>query len=282
MSLKRAIANLLDRSGGRSLLGLLATRVARRHTGADVRIFYDKLWVHQVEGTIIPDGRAFTYHAGMFRHWPDEVSQHLANARDWWFQHYTPQPGHVIVDIGAGRGEDVLAFSRAVGPTGRVLAIEAHPGTFELLHHFCRLNNLANVTPLHVAVLDKPGTVTITETEAWEANTVMSGHNESGIRVPAITLKAICDQENVVNIDFVKMNIEGAEKAAIIGMDEMIDNVRTICVACHDFRADSGDGEHFRTRRVVEDYLSSKGFRLFSRPSHSVPYVRDHIFGVRV
>ena len=49
----------------------------------------------------------------------------------------TLPPKAAILDIGAGVGEDTLAFSKDVGPGGRVLSVEAHPGTFRMLEKTC-------------------------------------------------------------------------------------------------------------------------------------------------
>ena len=61
---------------------------------------------------------------------------------------------------------------------------------------------------------------------------------------------------------------QGAQKAAV-------------CVACHDFRADRGEGEEFRTRPFAETFLRQHGFEIFRRESHPDPYVRDHLLGLR-
>jgi hypothetical protein len=77
------------------------------------------------------------------------------------------------------------------------------------------------------------------------------------------------------------MNTEGAERRALLGMESVIPSVRQICVACHDFRADHGDGEQFRTRAFVAQFLIDHGFTLSSRPHDSRDYVRDHVFELR-
>ena len=41
--------------------------------------------------------------------------------------HYTPREGDVVVDIGAGIGTELAQWLELVGPTGRVLMIEADP-----------------------------------------------------------------------------------------------------------------------------------------------------------
>src|SRR4030095_12023579 len=63
----------------------------------------------------------------------------------WGFQ---PTRGDVIVDVGAGVGEETLPFSRAVGDEGTVFCIEAHPRTFRCLQKLIHYNRLHNVIPV--------------------------------------------------------------------------------------------------------------------------------------
>src|SRR5262249_28771856 len=155
----------------------------------------------------------------------------------------------VILDVGAGRGEDVLPFSQKVGTTGKIVAIEAHAATYNHLIRLCRWKRLNNVVALNVAAMDMPGTVHIEDGEIWEGNTVR--RDGTGIPVRATTLDAICKEQHIHHVDFVKMNIEGSEAAALLGMSEMLGRTQTICVCCHDFRADNGYGEEYRTRDFV-------------------------------
>ena len=84
-----------------------------------------------------------------------------------------------------------------------------------------------------------------------------------------------------VEIPFLKMNIEGAERHALLGMEASLQRTEENCGACHDFRADWGRGEHFDTRTFVEKFLTDHGFKISSRPNDPREYVRDHIFGIR-
>ena len=103
-----------------------------------------------------------------------------------------------------------------------------------------------------------------------------------GTKVQGETLYQICDREAVEEISLIKMNIEGAERYALLGMQSVIRRTGTICVACHDFLADLGHGEEFRTRAFVEGFLIDQGFKLASRRDDPRDWVRDHIFGLRV
>jgi FkbM family methyltransferase len=282
LSYKKALIRLLDRPGGRFLLGKIATGFLRKINGEGVEIAYvDGLWTRRVGSAFFPDGLRFDYTYADFDSWKRQAEIYASDTKEYWLQHYHPQEGDVIVDVGAGRGEDTVTFSRAVGETGRVIAIEAHPVTFALLKNFCRLNCLTNVTTLQLALMDKLGTVRIAESESWLENAIEYAEGSSGIPAQAATLKDLCEQYGLKDIAFLKMNIEGAERYALLGMEPVMQRIRQICVACHDFRFDRGDGEQFRTRAFVEQFLAEHGFTLASRPDDPRIGIRDHIFGLR-
>jgi FkbM family methyltransferase len=241
------------------------------------------MWLHQLDSLIIPDGPRFTYRKDTYKSWKDQVSDYFKNAEDYWFSEHRPKAGDVIIDIGAGRGEDTLAFSTAVGPTGRVIAIEADPFSYRLLERFCALNQLTNVEPIHVALMDRPGAVTIAETSTlWEGNTAGWSSDKDGANVEAKTLDQLCSELSIAKVDYLKMNIEGAERFALIGGRETLRQVDALCVCAHDFRAEWGDGESYRTRAFVEGFLSECGFTLKRRADDQRDYVRDHMHGRRI
>jgi FkbM family methyltransferase len=284
LSYKRTLARLLDRPGGRFLLGKIATWYLQRIIGEGVNIaFVEGMWTRLIGSHFFPDGPKFNYVYSDFDNWLRQAEVYASETKEYWLQHYRPQEGDVIVDVGAGHGEDTLTFSRAVGETGRVIAIEAHPLSFEILKNFCRLNRLSNVTLLQLALMDKPGTVRIAESESsWMENTIESGEESTGVSVRATTFADVCRQQGLNDITFLKMNIEGAERDALLGLEPVIKQIRQICVACHDFRYARGHGEQFRTRALVERFLAEHSFTVASRPDDPRDYVRDHIFGLRI
>jgi SAM-dependent methyltransferase len=64
------------------------------------------------------------------------------------------QPGMQVADIGAGSGYYSELLSRAVGPMGRVYAVDIQPGMIRLIEERARRRNLTNVTPVLGAVAD--------------------------------------------------------------------------------------------------------------------------------
>ncbi|OAI44822.1 hypothetical protein AYO42_00455 [Rhizomicrobium sp. SCGC AG-212-E05] len=279
MTLKRLFIRLLDRPVLRPLLSIIGSAKARQLLGPDVQIGFSDVWYHRVGGYAVPDGPAFGYYEPDILAWKTEVPTYFSNAEEFWLRSYRPKEGDIVVDIGAGRGEDALPFSEAVGPTGRVLAVEAHPATFERLKLFCALNKLANVEPVHTAIMDKPTVVHMDDADNWEDSSVLAP--AGAIAVQAITFDQLCADHGIDRIDFLKMNIEGAEKFALLGMEKMLPKIREVCICAHDFRSDRGEGDFFRTRDFVIKFLSDAGFTVSRRENDPVDYVRDHILGVR-
>lgn len=59
------------------------------------------------------------------------------------------RPGDVACDAGAGPGYFAIRLARAVGPTGRVHAIDVEPRMIALLERRAREAGVANIRPLH-------------------------------------------------------------------------------------------------------------------------------------
>jgi FkbM family methyltransferase len=276
------LVHLLDRPGGRALLARIGTRVLRKAGAGQADIMYrDGFWTRRIGPHFFPDSLKFRYTYEDFSSWPLQMERYISDAREHWLRYYQPNEGDVIVDVGAGRGEDTVAFSKVVGKTGRVIAIEAHPLSFAILRSFCHLNRLENVTALNLALMGEPGAVRIGDSkDSWQLNSIENGDRLSGTEVRAATLSEVCERECVGKIAFVKMNIEGAERHALPGIAPVMSRIRHICVACHDFRFEMGHGEQFRTRDFVEQFLLEHGFALTSRKDDPREYVRDHVFGL--
>jgi len=256
-----------------------ATELARAALpGVDIEILWDGMWVRRVGGCYFPDPEMFRVEQPNWQRWAGLEQKYLRDADDYWFHVYRPQAGDTIVDIGAGRGEDVFAFSRAVGREGRVIAVEPHPVSFAALAKFCELNRLENVTLLNRACVDRPEMLEIETLPVWESNYVRAGERSAtSFAVEGVRF----DDLGIGRIDFLKMNIEGAERRALPGCRESLGRARFACVAAHDFRADRGEGEEFRTLGLVREFLAGCGFELVTRDGDARYYVPYHVHGRR-
>ena len=273
----------LDNDSGRPELARRATALAREDLpGIDIEIFWDGMWIRRVGPHYFPDPEMFSAHGTKRQRWATQAEKHLRDADDYWFHVYQPKPGDVIVDIGGGRGEDVFAFSRAVGPAGRVWAVEPHPVSFQILQKFCLLNGLSNVTALNFACVDMPASLQIETMPVWESSYVRDGEpTPASHAVEGVTFDSLCERHGIDRIDFLKMNIEGAERTALPGCRSALQRARNVCIAAHDFRAARGEGEAFRTLAFVREFLTAAGFQLTTRDDDPRYYVPYHVHGVR-
>jgi len=283
MWIDQALVQRLDNDSGRPELSRRATALARKAIpGVDIEFLWDGMWIRRVGPHYFPDSEMFSVPKHRRELWATLARKHLRDADDYWFHVYKPRVGDVIVDIGAGRGEDVFAFSRAAGPAGRVWAIEPHPVSFQILQKFCALNGLSNVTALNFACVAMPASLQIETMPVWESSYVRDGEpTPTSHAVEGVTFDSLCDGHGIDRIDFLKMNIEGAERTALPGCRNALQRARNVCIAAHDFRAARGEGEAFRTLDFVREILTGAGFRLITRDDDPRYYVPYHVHGVR-
>jgi len=282
MTARDVLVRLLDRPLGRNLLASITNAHARRLNGSTaLRVFYDydlHSWGRAALGETILDGTKLNYYAHDLTI-ADGMTPWTAAAHRYWFGRYQPRPGDVILDIGAEIGSDVPAFANGVGKDGRVIAVEAHPVTYKLLEATVARCGFTNVECKLLAITESRGEIFIEDA----SSTLSSAISARGVghRVPGLSMDDLCEELGIGAIGLVKMNIEGSERDALKGMTKTLGRTRNLVVACHDFRADRGDGEYFRTRAEVVATLRAAGFTVADPPKNATVYVRDHVHAWR-
>ena len=129
--------------------------------------------------------------------------------------------GMTVLDLGANIGLYTLKLARLVGPTGKVWAFEPDRNNFSLLTKNVNINKYNNVTLVNKAVTDETGTGQLFISEENKGDHRIFSEKEKRISVPieTVALDSLFPNEK---IDFVKMDIQGAEYLALIGMNEII------------------------------------------------------------
>jgi FkbM family methyltransferase len=139
---------------------------------------------------------------------------------------FTPKEGDIVIDIGAHIGRYTITGSKQVGSTGKVVAIEADPDNFELLKRNIALNNLANVLPLNYAVFSTRTRIKLYEQSASaKYNSVMltrAAKTKNYVEVNADTLDSILKQNGINQINWIKIDVEGAEFEVLKGSTETL------------------------------------------------------------
>ena len=225
-------------------------------------------------------GRWVNCQPGMTIVSPDLHTAHHDQLRsatlDTWCQAYMPKTGDTVIDVGAGIGEEAIFFSKLVGKTGRVICVEAHPGTFNCLEATVHRSRLENVLPIHCAITDHDGLSRISDFDEHLANRLVTGGG--GTVIPSRTIESLVKELGITSIDFLKMNIEGAERTAVDGMRGIARTIRHCAISCHDFIADAGGAASFRTKRHVSSVLLDEGFVLSTHDRPDRPWLRDVIY----
>lgn len=152
----------------------------------------------------------------------------------------------VIVDGGANVGFAALWFAHAY-PQATVVAVEPERKNYDLL--VVNTSGVANIIPLHAALLDRPGQVRIANpgAEAWGFQT-MEVDAEAADAVPAVTVPDLIARVPNGRPFLVKVDIEGAEDALFRSNTEWVSEAAALIVEFHD-RLFPGEG---RARRVLD------------------------------
>lgn len=131
--------------------------------------------------------------------------------------------GDWVLDVGANVGHYALRLSRLVGPTGRVLAFEPVPETFELLASDVAAAGAHNVSLFNVAASAQIGAagISLPRFNTGLTNYYMAGLTESGgaFEVLTVPLDALLPPRR---ISLVKVDVEGHELPALMGMQAIL------------------------------------------------------------
>lgn len=242
------------------------------------RVMYDKshkAWVFTLDGFhFVSKGPG----------WVQEFSYLLDNLKRYSGHHYLPKAGDLVIDLGAGVGEETLTFSKLVGPAGKVFSIEAHPSTAGILKYACKLNKLNNVKVDNIAIADRDGKITIQdESEEYLKNTIssISATNAKEVQVDALTLDHYLERNKIEQIDFLKVNIEGAEQLMLLGMSKSVNQIKNLAISCHDFRWAAGESEFYKTHDKVMAFLKNHNFHVIQRQTGDV-IIDSYLYGVKI
>jgi FkbM family methyltransferase len=182
------------------------------------------------------------------------------------------EPGAVCVDVGAAAGLYTVALSDLVGETGQVLSVEPLPFVHPLWTRILRPGR--NVSRYVLALGTEPGQgamsvpvgryglVTGRSFLAWHttglgSNAEFRGHVEVNVEVD--TLDALCTRAGLTRLDFLKIDVEGAERHVLAGGEAAIGKFRPAILMEIETRHLSRYGHSAET---VADWLRHRGYTM--------------------
>ena len=203
----------------------------------------------------------------------------------------------VIFDIGACEGEDSIRYSRLF-TNGKVYAFEPLPKNIELAKQNIEAYKATNVTLVPLAFSDKKGTAVFHVSsgtpegqppgEDWDygnksssllpPDKLLSVHkwlkfNEQ-LEVAADTITNFCTTHHIQTIDFMHMDVQGAELMVLNGAGNLISNIKAIWM-------EVGDISFYKNqplRTDVEAFMHNHGFFLFKNSINPIDKAGDQLY----
>jgi FkbM family methyltransferase len=180
----------------------------------------------------------------------------LPVAHQQYHLRYLPKPGDHVLDAGAYDGMLSVLYSRLVGPTGLVIALEPDEANVSLVRANFGLNQVNNVKVLEKVLWSKPGEVSFCSLGTVASSAVCRPDDAKVSAKAATTIDRLTCELRLPRLDFVKMDIEGAEVHALEGARETM-------ARFHPFFAVASyhwvDGK--QTRWAVERFFIEAGYR---------------------
>lgn len=151
------------------------------------------------------------------------------------FLRRTLKPGDIFLDIGANGGIYTVIASRQVGPDGHVYAFEPGDRELNLLRHNIELNHLTNVTVIECAVSDQSGAALFAVVRDGALNSLADLNRpeqeiESWHTVKTISVDDFISKYSVPKVDFIKIDVEGAEKLVLEGAKNLMRSKNKIAI----------------------------------------------------
>lgn len=129
--------------------------------------------------------------------------------------------GMTVVDGGGNIGYYTLIMSKLVGKNGKVYTFEPDPMNFEYLKKNVETNSLENVILVKKGLSDKNSREKMSRFKGNAGgSTIVNYQNSNYFEIECVSLDDFTNEK----IDFIKMDIEGAEPLAIAGMTKLIDS----------------------------------------------------------
>jgi FkbM family methyltransferase len=182
------------------------------------------------------------------------------------FLHRCLRPGMTVLDIGAHHGLYSLVASKSVHPRGHVHSFEPSPRERRLLERNLRFNLRANIS-VHATSLGAirgRATLFLVEGVLDGCNSLRPPsdcRNTRTVEVDVVSLDEFIRENRISDVDFIKMDVEGAELSVLQGASRLLSSSARpwILAEIADLRTQPWG---YSAREILE-FLEQKGFHWF-------------------
>ena len=168
------------------------------------------------------------------------------------------RPGGVVVDAGAHMGAFTLLAAKRVGPTGRVLAFEPNPAQRERLARNVEANAFGQVDIRAEALSDHTGRGLLhlsgDASRSGNASLGAMGDATGVVPVSLVRLDEVTRRLGVRRVDVIKIDVEGAEAAVLVGASTTIETFRPAVVFEVNDLLHAADGSSAPAMELLRDF----------------------------
>ena len=164
--------------------------------------------------------------------------------------------GSLVLDIGANVGVYTKIFSNAVGPKGKVIAIEPEPINIKILTSIFQ-NSESNVLIVKAAASDKNEKLFLTQNNFNPAGSYISNN---GLPIQGVTVDELALNIKIP-VSLIKIDVEGLEFSVLKGMENILKNNKKIKIL-FEFMPKNTMEAGFIPIELL-NYLTSYDFKLF-------------------
>ena len=175
------------------------------------------------------------------------------------------KPGAVIIDIGAHIGLFSVIASQITGAAGKVYAFEPAPSTYELLQKTLAINhNESVIETFQKAVGRETGKITffVSDGQADNGNSLVNYKDDRplhGIDVEVTSVDAFIKEKKINRLDFIKIDVEGAEYDTLRGAAETLQNLRPVCIVAIHPEPIKAKGDRLED---IYDFIISRQYKI--------------------
>ena len=192
-----------------------------------------------------------------FLYAPIKLIKKIKTSYSGYIQRHLPQKGDVVIDGGAYEGKFTILASRLIGKKGKVIAFEPEKNSYQILRRRIKKLRLNNAIALNFGLWNKRANLSFTYMPAGYSYISIISKNEQKETqiIKSISIDEIKSLFNLKKIDFIKMDIEGAEIEAIDGAKNTLSTCNIyLTIAAYHYR----DG--IRTGSTILDKLKHYGY----------------------
>lgn len=186
-----------------------------------------------------------------------------------YFAKGRPQSGDIVVDAGAFEGTCTVLLSRLVGSRGKVLCFEPDAAAAVLIERRMKRLGLNNYEVIRKGLWNYTGRLQFFIDPASSMSSCFHEYpSMTPVTIDCITLDEAVEQFHIGRVDFIKMDIEGAEIEAIEGARRTIERFSPFwAIASYHIRS----GE--QTSKRIEHELGRLGYTTITAyPPHLTTY----------